>query len=492
MRNSKFTVPSFHTRPILRLQKPICFEVPNNHPPAPLKVQKFHAVKPNQGRRTHELVHDPNCRLRGKFPQFSGDFECGNIGQVFQTGPKTYEIHLIPDPTKYYSALWYFFKVESIPPGDYQFIIVGFFRDSHLHNMGVQPVALSMRDAERGIGWKRCGDDMNFWCWKKTPPVEYALSFNFTVKQTDTMYFAYLYPYTYTDLRFWFSCHNNITLSVIGKSHNGIDVPAVFWDGDAQKFTSTKAVLSQPLKLGEKQKPLIVIAARHHPGETNASFAMEGFMEALIAKTDAAKRLREKFSVLMLPMMNVDGVICGYYRPTVMGYDMNRTWVSPDQKANPVEFAVVNLVDKLVRTRPFLFFLDYHGHTGQCNAFTYGVWNEDVEYNDYEGLFPRMMAQQTSLFDEEGCASLERDAYATTMRVAFHHRYQVPFAYTLEMTFGGITVGKKSYTQMTQDCYREVGQATVKSITTMLLDCVPLDAMIESYIPPIQKQTQRK
>jgi hypothetical protein len=393
---------------------------------------------------------------------------------------------MIPDPTPYYSVFWYFFKVETMAPGDYTFVIVGFFRDAPLHRLGVQPVALSMRGSERGIGWQRFGWNMNFWCSKKGSVPEYSLSFTFNVTETDTMYFAYLYPYTYTDLcSFLKNQPLPFQFFPVAKSHGGVEVLSVFWDADTQKFVNVKTVNVRRIGRAPFKKPAIVIAGRHHPGESNASYAMEGFIRTLFASGKDGGRLLKRFSFLILPMFNVDGVICGYYRPTLTGYDMNRSWMAPNRRQNPVEFEVLSLLDRMSRSRQIVFFLDFHGHSAQCNAFTYGVWDEMIAYNAYTILFPKLMARATSLFDEAECQSLAPTAFPATMRVALHHRYEIPFAYTLEMSFGGIDIGSKTKTQMTPMCYRDIGAATVKSIAAMLLDHVPLDAMLDAYAPPV-------
>jgi hypothetical protein len=209
---------------------------------------------------------------------------------------------------------------------------------------------------------------------------------------------------------------------------------------------------------------------------------MEAFMGALFAE---GSRLLQNFSFFVLPMVNVDGVICGYYRPSLTGYDMNRSWIAPHRRRQPVEYAVVQILDRLVKSRPLLFILDFHGHSAQCNAFTYGVGNHNVPYNELPGLFPREMAKQTSIFDCEGGGTLEPDAYASTMRVALHHRYKIPFAYTLEMSFGALSIGPNRGTQLTPDSYREVGAATVAALAAFLLEQVPLHAIVKSYVPPV-------
>jgi hypothetical protein len=214
---------------------------------------------------------------------------------------------------------------------------------------------------------------------------------------------------------------------------------------------------------------------------------MEGFVQGLFSGWQDGLRLVKRFSFLIIPMINVDGVICGYYRPSLSGYDMNRSWDLPNAKQNPVEHTILGLLDLLSRSRQIIFFLDFHGHSAEHNSFTYGVRDEMVSYNEYEGLFPRLMSRATPLFSEDDSMSLNAQAYPTTMRVALHHRYQVPFSYTLEMSFGGVNIGLRSRTQMTPDSYREIGSATVKAIASMLLDHLPLQAIIDGYAPPVLK-----
>ena len=489
----KVNVPAYHYNPLARLEKPITFDHNYSHPLAPLRFNKFHHVLQKISLHQKELVYDPSTHMRSTQPRFSGEFECGNLGQVFKTGPFNYEIHILPDPTRNYSALWYFFKCENMQPGEYTFTIVGFFRDAHLHKIGVQPTALSLNKLSQGIGWHRLGDNMNFWCWKRPPSPEYALSFSFIVRENDTMYFSYLYPYTYSEMkRHISSLRLPISYSILCKTLGGVEFPAIFWDADIGRCVPVKNLFTtKPQYSYQTKKPLIVFAARHHPGESNSSYAMEGFLNKLFnPNSPDSIRLLNNFTFLIFPMMNPDGVICGYYRPTLSGYDMNRAWINPSRRDNPVEYAVVSLIDKLVVNRPLLFFLDYHGHTAQCNAFTYGIWDEYCALNEYEGIFPRLMARITSLFDENSCISYQPESYPSTMRVALHHRYQIPFAYTLEMSFGGINIGSKSFSQMTPQSYREIGESTIPALAEMLIDHVPTERYVANYSPPFRRSSR--
>ena len=462
MRKCLSSLPRHHSRPSLKLEKPLCFPDPDNYPSAPLIPQKFRSVLTRELRECHELVFDPNTQVRSKGPRFSGDFESANLGQVYRIGPRRYEIHILPDPSKWYSALWFMFRVENLKPGEYMFVICGFFRDCHQHNIGVQPTVYSEHAARRGCGWKRVGTNMNFWTWKHSLVPEFAMSFNFVVTHTDTMYFSLLYPYTYTELRRWLSMNcNRCMQSTLCRSYGGVDVPVVFWDADEGRCVDVKNL---PKRTQKSKKPLVVIAARLHPGESNSSFAMEGLMDRVF---DCDGDLLNDFSWLMIPMMNPDGVICGYYRPTVNGLDENRTWKNPSPVENPVPYNVIRLLEELTKTRKLVFLLDFHGHTAQSNAFSYGVKDPMVPYNQFERLFPKVMASCCHLFEERECISWGPNEFPTTMRVALHNRFAIPFAYTLEMSFGAISIGPDKGQQMTPHHYRFIGEMTANAIQKM-------------------------
>jgi murein tripeptide amidase MpaA len=68
----------------------------------------------------------------------------------------------------------------------------------------------------------------------------------------------------------------------------------------------------------------IVITSRVHPGESNASFIVEGILNYLVSDDDDARYLRNNFVFKIIPMLNPDGVIIGNYRTSLSGLDLNR------------------------------------------------------------------------------------------------------------------------------------------------------------------------
>ena len=93
--------------------------------------------------------------------------------------------------------------------------------------------------------------------------------------------------------------------------------------------------LQLPLQV---KKRVVMVMARQHPGESPASYVVQGLIDFLVSKHKIAQELREKliFKVLfeslwllcclevtfqyqVIPMMNPDGVYLGNYRGSLLG-----------------------------------------------------------------------------------------------------------------------------------------------------------------------------
>jgi murein tripeptide amidase MpaA len=72
------------------------------------------------------------------------------------------------------------------------------------------------------------------------------------------------------------------------------------------------------------QRKCIIISGRVHPGESNASYIMEGLIEFILSDELEARNLRSNYVFKIIPMLNPDGVIVGNYRCSLSGLDLNR------------------------------------------------------------------------------------------------------------------------------------------------------------------------
>lgn len=108
---------------------------------------------------------------------------------------------------------------------------------------------------------------------------------------------------------------------------------------------------------GEDKKKIWFIS-RQHPGETMASWFMEGLIDRLLDENDAVSRkLLQKAVFYIVPNINVDGSVLGNLRVNAAGKNLNREWANPSRSESPEVFHVLN---KMKETGVDLN-LDIHG-----------------------------------------------------------------------------------------------------------------------------------
>ncbi len=98
---------------------------------------------------------------------------------------------------------------------------------------------------------------------------------------------------------------------------------------------------------------------RQHPPEVTGFKAQQAFIEALCNKSELAQQFRQDFLVLMVPLVNPDGVDLGHWRHNFGGIDLNRDWQYFNQHETQVvrDFFEKNLS---VSGRKLLFEIDFH------------------------------------------------------------------------------------------------------------------------------------
>ena len=120
------------------------------------------------------------------------------------------------------------------------------------------------------------------------------------------------------------------------------------------------------------ERSAIVVSSRVHPGESNASFIVEGLIRFLMGDEPEAVTLRNRYVFKIIPMLNPDGVIVGNYRSSLGGYDLNRQWINPTMRQSPEILCMKEMIKKTLECRKIDLFLDIHGHSRQKNLFVYG------------------------------------------------------------------------------------------------------------------------
>lgn len=94
-----------------------------------------------------------------------------------------------------------------------------------------------------------------------------------------------------------------------------------------------------------KDKKIIFISSRVHPGETPASFVLNGFINLLLdRKNQIAQILRRMYVFKIVPFLNPDGVYNGLYRSDTLGHNLNRVYLNPRLDTQPSIYAVRKII----------------------------------------------------------------------------------------------------------------------------------------------------
>jgi hypothetical protein len=306
---------------------------------------------------------------------------------------------------------WFYFSVKNITVGQAVTInIRNFAKVDSLFNEGMRPLTLSCRSKR---GWVRTGTNIEYYyspssnnpnvavnasvaaavgsgqqqnqskegyfadqpppksskqSQKQSKPGSYVLTFDHTFEHSeDLVYFAYCLPYTYTDLQRYLSKmeDNPKSSSVVRRTELCRTLA-----GNVCDLLTITAPSKSPQELNSRIG--VVFTARVHPGESNASFIMQGILDFLAGDSVAAAALRKQYVFKIVPMLNPDGVINGNYRCSLAGVDLNRRWSNPDPLQHPTVYHTKQLLKRIKKMRPIGLIMDIHGHSLKQGAFFYG------------------------------------------------------------------------------------------------------------------------
>ncbi|KAI8926625.1 hypothetical protein BC831DRAFT_221843 [Entophlyctis helioformis] len=375
---------------------------------------------------------------------FESRFESGNLHKATQTARYSYDLLLRKDLNTKGHTQWFYFSIKNARAGiDYQFSITNLMKTNCLYTQGMQPLVYSEAlAASQSLGWIRAGRHISYTrnpvsLSDKTKRPSHSLRFTLSFPvHNDTIYVAHCYPYTYSDLQRYLSSlkqdparsllfrHRVLCKSLCG---NNVDLLSV-----------TKRVNHPDELVGRKA---IILSARVHPGETNSSWMMQGFIEFILGNSPQAAYLRQHYVIKIIPMLNPDGVIIGNHRCNLMGYDLNRQWRMTDagKEFAPEIWHARNMVLESAQARQLVLYCDMHGHNRKHGAFVYGCNNDSSETLRYaERVFPYMLSQRlpSSVIFKRSQFQLQKSKEGTS-RISLHRLLGVVNSFTIEASFCG-------------------------------------------------------
>lgn len=258
---------------------------------------------------------------------FSTDFAGARLNQIEAINDSIFNGTIVPENNPINRSPWFAFKIWAATPRTIQLnlhITVGTYRHPQLSHDGkhweVIPDSL-----------EQVADD------RKSGTLTLSIG-------PDTLWVSRAELYTAAMNEAWMDslvhASKIITKEPVGRSVQGRPINALHI---ARKET----------------KQLLVILSRQHPPELSGYFAMQAFVTRLAGPSKLAKSFQRKFEILVIPMINPDGVDLGHYRHNAHGVDLNRDWEGFKQ---PETQAVRDLLLKKVNTEgdSLWFAVDFH------------------------------------------------------------------------------------------------------------------------------------
>jgi len=141
-------------------------------------------------------------------------------------------------------------------------------------------------------------------------------------------------------------------------------------------------------------------------------------------------------------MLNPDGVIYGNYRCSLLGYDLNRHWKSPNRYLQPTIYYTKRVMRFMSQERKIIFFCDLHAHSMQENVFMYGcsynaINNESEAKNALARLIPLLMSQLNEHFSYKYSGFQMGKRKEGTGRIVVFRKFKIVNSYTCEASFFG-------------------------------------------------------
>ena len=425
----------------------------------------------NVARSTSAMNFKPMPLIIDGDTTFFSNFDSGNLARVEKIGPGEYQCCTSPDckgtPYETPYTTWFHFCVTGVNKGETITI--------HLTNLNVQaklysqdmcPVYKSVPSMPQFL---RIPGKVAHTVPKNG--TQMRLTFQHTFQHhKEEVYFAFTYPYSYSELREhiaeWESMttrsnpkpediyfmRETLTYSLEGRI---VDLLTITNHSGMGPETEPYHSGSVPEKHAGKQRPavfpgkrIVCLSARVHPGEVPASHVLHGTLAFLLSDDARAHAAREYFVWKIVPMLNPDGVVRGHYRTDTLGANLNRCYVDPDPQKEPTIYALKALLLGLDETDRLSLYVDFHGHATRRGAFMYGNALSDQQFIDML-LYPKLVSLNTPYFDFAACNFTEKNMKAKDKRdglskegcsrVRVYQETGLIHCYTLEANYNTMT-----------------------------------------------------
>eukprot|EP00347_Sterkiella_histriomuscorum_P004799 403359053 len=370
---------------------------------------------------------------------FESRFESGNLASALKVNDDDYHLLLQNDVNTSGHTQWFFFRVANTKKySEVRFNMLNLSKPDSLFNEGMKVLIFSEKQSEdKDIGWFRGGTKISYYNngikkeSQKRSKCYYTLTFSYEFQyDDDIVYFAYCYPYTYTDLQEELNRISNDPIK------SQFCARKTLCQSVAENKIEMLTITSRQNLDNLNKRKGVFLTARVHPGESVGSWMMKGAIDFLTDESNQeAELLRQNYVFKIIPMLNPDGVINGNYRCSLAGCDLNRRWKAPSKVLHPCVYYTKQIMQNFAKERELSIFCDFHGHSRRKNIFMYGC-HVPSQPEDTR-LFPFLLSKLCPFFVYGLSRFGNQRSKEATARIAMFNDLKIPAIYTMESSFCG-------------------------------------------------------
>jgi cytosolic carboxypeptidase protein 5 len=383
---------------------------------------------------------------------FSSDFDSGNLANVEQIDPESFNLWTGPDAMgtsgENGCRTWFYFKVTSSTEMRIKLTIKNLNSQGKLFKDGMKPVYKTNE-----TDWERIPGELA--SSQNNSNFEIAFEHNLTSQET---FFAFTYPWTYSQhlnlieelkivcqLNSIYFYSENLINSLENRPCHILTISSMLGIQDAQEKTLNNLFPDKKPRCQKfNDKKVVFISCRVHPGEIPSSHVLNGFLKFITSQDQRAVVLRDLFIFKVIPILNPDGVFRGFYRTDTRGVNLNRYYTAPVLSEHPTIYATREVFIYYNTISEIFLYVDLHGHASKKGCFVYGNY---LDFKDQieTCLFAKLMQLNCVNFDLNASnfteanmrASDKRDGLSKegSGRVALYKQTNLVRCYTLECNY---------------------------------------------------------
>ena len=230
---------------------------------------------------------------------FDNQFDGARLNDVIKKNDSTYRILIMPENEPINPSPWYAFRIAS-DKQEKVYIELDYGNYKHRYHP---------KFSKNRSDWYPLDNDLGAYNLDSTS-YQFPLEVN-----SEPVFVSGQELFTTNDLKEWMGSFKTSPLVKIrkyGSSRDGRDL-----------------MMMDVYKGSKNNKKVIVIMSRQHPPEVTGFFAMQAFVESIIATETS---FFDNYRMIVYPMLNPDGVDMGHWRHNLGGVDLNRDWAQYNQQ----------------------------------------------------------------------------------------------------------------------------------------------------------------